>query len=458
MSEIVLNLITCIMKGIFICESLNYCLNLKKDDKKKVVTILLYILGFYLLETGDYKEHIYRHLYTCGIFYIYSREHYFKKKIQMPMTIGILCIYEIASTFNSIITVMVIAVLPFIIKNEKMGMVGISIMLRIAFLSLGFKLIKRLRVNSEEIIKRMYLIYTTYLLVICVKIPFLYTEIRDGLVLKIVFLFICFCTTIFFIISQIERHNNAKEKARIEESNKALTAKLHKSQEILPAMVQVLSDVTEKNGAEMEEHKAHKLLEEVSNLYSQQLKENEKDDLQLKNFCSTGLTLLDQQLNVYQNESIERECNLDIFVQAPINEIIKQNDIDQLRLQRAIGDLIRNAFCAVGKTHKKGGHILLIIGCKEKDVLEIAVMDDGVKLPLQVLEAFGKRGVTTGGTGNGLADIWEFAKDAKASIRVDELKEEDSFTKKISIIFDGLEKYSLNSSRRDDIKNFIWNN
>ena len=227
-------------------------------------------------------------------------------------------------------------------------------------------------------------------------------------------------------------------------------------------MVQVLSNVTENGGTEMEEQEAHKLLEEVSDLYGQQLKENSKEDLQLKNFCSTGLKLLDEQLKVYQMEALDRNVNLDIFVQAPINGIMKKDNIDQLKLQRAVGDLIRNAFRVMEREDKKcraKGHILLIIGCQYEGILEIAVVDNGAEFPLHVIQAFGRRGVTTGGTGNGLADLVEFADETKASIRVDEFAwETSSFTKKISIIFDKQRMNYFNSSRRELIESSFWNN
>ena len=62
------------------------------------------------------------------------------------------------------------------------------------------------------------------------------------------------------------------------------------------------------------------------------------------------------------------------------------------------------------------GHILLIIGCRYEDILEISVVDNGVDFPLYVIEAFGKRGVTTSGTGNGLADLIDFTKDVSVRI------------------------------------------
>lgn len=250
------------------------------------------------------------------------------------------------------------------------------------------------------------------------------------------------------------------ERAKIEENNKKLSTKLHKSQEIIPAVVQILNDVTENSGKEMEEHETQKLLNEMTDLFGHQLKQNSKEDLQLKNFCSTGLIILDQQLKVYQMEAIDRGVNFDIYVQAPINELIKRDNIDQMKLQRALGDLIRNAFRAIERNSKKcraKGHILLIIGCRYEGILEIAVVDNGEEFPLHVIEAFGKRGVTSWGTGNGLADMVEFAQETEASICVEEFDgKTNSFTKKVSMIFDKCRKNYYNSVRKELIESSFW--
>ena len=234
-------------------------------------------------------------------------------------------------------------------------------------------------------------------------------------------------------------------------------------------MVQILNDVTENSGKEMEEPETQKLLKEMTDLFGQQLKENSKEDLQLKNFCSTGLKILDQQLKVYQMEAIDRRVNLDIYVQAPINDIIKRDDIDQLKLLRAVGDLIRNAFRITEKNRnnvtinqnekmcRANGHILLIIGCRHEGILEIEVVDNGDQFPIFVIEAFGRRGVTTGGTGNGLADLVEFADETKASLCVEEFDgKTNAFTKKVSIIFDKQRKNYYKSFREEQVKSSFW--
>jgi len=129
--------------------------------------------------------------------------------------------------------------------------------------------------------------------------------------------------------------------------------------------------------------------------------------------------------------------------------------------------LIRNAFRVIGKNNvtinqnekkcRANGHILLIIGCRQEGILEIAVVDNGEQFPIYVIEAFGSRGVTVGGTGNGLADLVEFADETKASICVEEFDgKTNAFTKKVSIIFDKRRKNYYNSLRKEQIKSSFW--
>ena len=198
----------------------------------------------------------------------------------------------------------------------------------------------------------------------------------------------------------------------------------------------------------------------MKELYGQQMKENSNQQKFCQNFGSTGLKILDRQLQMYQQEAINKNINIDIYIQAPIHELVKKQKINQLKLQRAVGDLVRNSFQATEKIEKEGrkkGHILLIIGCHQEDILEIGVVDNGIEFPLHILENFGKRGNTTTGTGNGLADFVEFAKETNATICLSEFEEgASSFTKKVSVIFDKKGMNFLDSIRSGQVTSPFW--
>ena len=461
MLQIVVRLIINVI-GIF---SITYFLSVIQNKKYEIrnfyICTAMYMSGYFLLEDSSWKFYIIRNIYLFLIFIIYLLMCKMKIKNCVPLVCLSLSIFDMLRMISGIISglCMLFISADGVVKDITTTLLSIIYICLSIYLLLY--VIKEKNIEVELTFFKKCMACFIYCFIVCIKIPFLYTEIRDALALKMVILTILCCTVIFLIISGIDKRNAEKERTRIEENNKKLTTRLHKSQEILPAMVQVLSQVAENSGTEMETQKAHELLAEVNDLYGRQLRENSEEDLQLKNFCSTGLKVLDQQLKVYQMEAIDRNVNLDIFIQAPINDLIKKDGIDQLKLQRAVGDLVRNAFRAVEREDKKcraSKHILLIIGCRYEDILEVAVVDNGTEFPLHVIEAFGKRGVTTGGTGNGLADLVEFADDMGASISVDEFDGRTSlFTKRVSISFDKQRKNNFNSTRKEYIGGSFWN-
>ena len=461
MSQIEVRIITNIIEIFFVTYSLSIFQNKKYKVRDFLESSLIYLPSFFISENSEWRLYVIKHIYLIFVFVIYLMKNKGKISIYLPHICVLLSISGILKVPIGVMGALTASFFKIenIAEETRIGIATIIYLLIFVRFIIGT--IKLQFIKFDFSFSKKCIAYFIYGFIVCIKIPFLYTEIRDALALKMVVLTILCCTVIFLIISGIDKHNAQKERERIEENNKKLSSRLHKSQEILPAMVQVLSHVTENGGTEMETQKAQELLAEVNDLYGRQLRENSEEDLQLKNFCSTGLKMLDQQLKVYQMEAIDRNVNLDIFVQAPINDLIKKDGIDQWRLQRAVGDLVRNAFRAVEKEDKKcraNKHILLIIGCRYEGILEVAVVDNGTEFPLHVIEAFGKRGVTTGGTGNGLADLVEFADDMGASISVDEFDGRTSlFTKRVSISFDKQRKNNFNSVRKEFVGGSFWN-
>lgn len=460
MPHTIFTLIVDFIKIIFIAYSVKIVQNERREITKLGVCYLLYLPGFFMLEDISWKGYIIKNIYLLVILILC----FYEQKMRISECISLICaLFSVSEVLKILAAIsgsvsMILLDIDSLINDTVLQV--LSIIYMVAFISFTIYIVKRKIVNLRFSFSKKCIAYLAYVVIVFGKIPFLYTELRDAYTTKLVFIAIFCCTVIFFIISKIERHNAEMERAKIEENNKELSTKLHKSQEIIPAVVQVLSDVAESSGKEMEEQKTQKLLNEMTDLFGRQLKENSKEDLHLKNFCSTGLTVLDHQLKGYQMEAIDRGVNLDIYVQAPINDIIKRNNIDQLKLQRAVGDLIRNAFRVIineKRSSRTNGHILLIIGCQYEGILEIAVVDNGAQFPLHVIETFGRRGVTTGGTGNGLADLVEFAEETKATICVEEFDgKTDSFTKKISMIFDKQRENIFISPRWEQVNSSFW--
>ena len=76
---------------------------------------------------------------------------------------------------------------------------------------------------------------------------------------------------------------------------------------------------------------------------------------------------------------------------------------------------------------------------------ELSVYDNGNLFPEYILNRLGERGVTTGGTGHGLADVFETLHRGKMSFFLNQmLPRESIFTKGICITFDGREGITIN--------------
>ena len=128
-----------------------------------------------------------------------------------------------------------------------------------------------------------------------------------------------------------------------------------------------------------------------------------------------------------------------------MKDIIKNKDIDIYTILQIMGDLYRNANKVV-RRNKGEGRILICFGYNMDGFYELSIYDNGDPFPEYVLDHLGKRGVTTGGTGHGISDIFETLHRGKMSFFLNQqLPEESIFTKGICITFDGQEKVSVNS-------------
>ena len=80
--------------------------------------------------------------------------------------------------------------------------------------------------------------------------------------------------------------------------------------------------------------------------------------------------------------------------------------------------------------------------------MELDIFDNGDEIPFSILEKFGERGLTTGGTGNGLADIAEMLKDYKISLVIKENESGSStYVKGFMLVFDGKNRRELRTCR-----------
>ena len=225
-----------------------------------------------------------------------------------------------------------------------------------------------------------------------------------------------------------------------------MSQRIHRSKEILPALSSALDNLKTDHDTE----EVYNILGEIHQLCEEQMEDYKALDSQSKIFPATGIYLLDEQIQVYNTEAEKKGIHFDVFVSEPLSDVLKHRKIKELDFLRLIGDLMRNAFRSIEKKEDGTGNILLVMGVIG-DILQIDIYDDGVAFPLFILDEFGKRGNTEGGTGNGVTDMLELLEKHKATYQLTEYEKEDTFTKGISIIWDGKNGRWIDSYRSSEI-------
>lgn len=267
---------------------------------------------------------------------------------------------------------------------------------------------------------------------ICMILEFSFLELKQSIFEEkdiIVYKMFTFMIVFGLIVLFLWLFDKRQEQKRIQE----LTAYAHRTREVIPSVSRVLSKLEELSDYM---DKSDAIVKELKSICDMDMKETKKEAANIKTFNTTGSFMLDEQLEGYLEEAAEQEFDLDIIVRAPADEILETNQIGIYSLMQIIGDLYRNANKVIQK-EKAGGHILICFGFNEEGNYEISVYDNGEGFSDYVLQRLGKRGVTTDGTGHGLADIFRTLEQCKGSFILNQVSSGNSiFTKGICIVFD----------------------
>lgn len=241
----------------------------------------------------------------------------------------------------------------------------------------------------------------------------------------------------------IDGYFNEKEKKLLWEDNQQMSRQIHRAKEIMPALNMTLEQLQ----ATESQTEVSQVLGEIHQLCKEQMAEYEVMSRNRKHFPSTGIHVLDRQIETYGAETSERNIHFDLFVAAPMDLAIKKEKIKELDFLRLVGDLMRNAIRAIERKSNEGGNILLVMGYVGEN-LQLDIYDDGMPFPIFILNEFGKRGNTEDGTGNGISDTIEFLERYHATYRLTEYENNHTFSKGISIIWDGKNERQIDSYRK----------
>ncbi|MCI9217581.1 MAG: hypothetical protein HFG95_11015 [Dorea sp.] len=257
------------------------------------------------------------------------------------------------------------------------------------------------------------------------KLKYTVFDNQDVIQYKMLVFIIAFGVIILILWGIDKSH----ERKRIQE----LTAYMHRTREVIPSVERMLARLEE---ASDHIDKSNEIIRELRQICSTDMERTKKEVSNIKTFHTTGSAALNEQLEGYLEEAAENDFEMDIMVQAPIDELLKTEHIEVYLLMQIIGDLYRNAFKTVTKG-KVNGRILICFGYNAEGYYEISIYDNGEPFASHILKHLGERGNTTGGTGHGIADVFEALHKSRGSFILDQnLPGGNVFTKGIYIVFD----------------------
>lgn len=207
----------------------------------------------------------------------------------------------------------------------------------------------------------------------------------------------------------------------------------HRMREVLPTVGKALEKM--ENLSENSEEAAQ-IIEELKAVCRTDRETTQKEILTAKTFAPTGSPVFDSMLERILQEAAQDGVEVEIIARTKVSELLKAQKIEIGLFLQMFGDIYRNANKAVLK-QGDGGRILIYMGYNRSGVYELSMSDNGVPFPRHVLEHLGERGVTTDGTGHGLADTFSILDKYKVSFCLKQNPEQNAiYTKTIRLVFD----------------------
>lgn len=244
--------------------------------------------------------------------------------------------------------------------------------------------------------------------------------------------------------------------AKLEEENKRLGAIVHKDNRIVNAMADSVCTylmTTEKSDINTLRLKGLSLSDEINSIktYRQELLNQCVPNI--TSIPQTGYSGIDAIISFMAKEAAADNINLKFnFDGTFFNSIYSTaNELDLVHL---FSDLLENAIIATKYAHASSIELSLQM---LKGTPTISVSDSGIPFKIDTYMKLGISEASThtneGGTGIGLLDTWTFKKKYHVSLIIEEL-DNNIYSKRLSFLFDGKNRYLIISSRYQQIRSY----
>lgn len=392
----------------------------------------------------------------CGFLY--------RKKIALTISISIISI-AVSYVFFSISMAIVFPLIYIIfvnISDEQLFYIvsmSIACLLQVTLMILLFK-IPRLKKGIPDIEKKLSGDVGIFSGVILLLISSMFFSDDAVLYSVILLLFTVVFGVVMFVwyrkyisnnyvnrsmerTTQILENTINEQKEEIERLSKII----HKDNKLISALE---LSVQELHAAGADDHSAQ-LKREFEILSAERKDILRNYEAVNKALPKTGVFSTDVMIKYLYKKALDSGISFDVSITGNIEYMVK-NIVDERDLNTLIADIGENALIAVQNETRR--NVLLIVGVKGGTYC-FDVLDSGTNFEVGVIENLGVKRYTThgshGGSGIGLMTTIELCDKYKASFEIEELCDNELFTKRVSVVFDSLFQKRIISERKEII-------
>ena len=242
----------------------------------------------------------------------------------------------------------------------------------------------------------------------------------------------------------------------LKKQNEELSKIIHRDNKMIPAMELAVEEILNCRSSTEQKEKSKSLINQLKAMSSERAEIVTEYENSNKRLQKTDITSIDASIKYLFSKASKNNITFDLTVTADVKSIItdlvNENDLNTLIL-----DLGENAVIATSTINIR--NILMVMGIENQNFC-VSIYDSGNQFEPYVISNLGLKRVTThkktGGSGIGLMTTFELLKKHNASFVLDEAINNENYSKKVSICFDGLNQYRIHT-QRDEILNILNN-
>lgn len=237
----------------------------------------------------------------------------------------------------------------------------------------------------------------------------------------------------------------------LKEQNEELGRLIHRDNKRIPAMEHAVIAYlnTEFENSEKQKEKGFELQQEIQRLSTSRANKLADINRRRNKLYATGIPSLDVLLNYMTQHAAQNQTLLSVHIAVDLNEYIPKC-IATEDFTHMLSDLLDNACIAAKYADKR---IIQLQFYVHEKIFVLEIADSGIPFKPETLANFGLSRQTThadaGGSGIGLMDIWKIKEKYRATLHIQEYEEEAPYTKKITILFNKKNQYTIQTYRKE---------